>query len=393
MGSGEQDAYPAPSELRPAFEVSDVFEDGERMLYVGDATSSTADVKATVADVFDEDYTVEVRRDYRGDGELPDFEDELVIVAEPEAVRLLPWNVPWGKLLTVVSLVFTLLATLGAGLTWYDKSEESLWVLLEVLPYAISVIGVLGIHELGHYAACKYHDVDASWPVFIPFPFFIGTIGGYVDIKDEIPDRKALFDVGIAGPIAGMVAAIVVAVIGFQLDPVTHANANEPRTLWISFIDPPFLEWIGDAIHLATGTQTEYPEHGVTRNPVVLGAWIGTFVTLLNILPVGQLDGGHMSRALVGEQPAKWLGALVPVSLAGLAGWMFISGNESMARFWGFWALFVGYYWYKGTADPLAETGEIGRRRVALAGVVFVLGLLCFTPTPIEVNTIQPAVP
>jgi membrane-associated protease RseP (regulator of RpoE activity) len=285
------------------------------------------------------------------------------------------------------------LTTLVAGLTWYDlNTDQNIWNMVYVWPYAASVLGVLTAHELGHYYMAKRHDVGVSPPVYIPFPFFVGTVGAYVDIEDDIPDRKALFDIGIAGPITGIVAAVFAAAIGFHLEPVIHTSGSEPGSIWVSFVDPPLVNLVGDAMHALTGTQVHFEGRAISRSPVVFGAWIGTFVTFLNLMPAGQLDGGHISRSMLGER-AKWVGLLAPAALVALGGWMFTQGKEPIARFWWFWALFILYYWYKGTVTPTRETGTIGRKRLAVLAGVIVVGALCFTPTPIDVTTVPPAVP
>src|SRR5699024_2008093 len=148
-------------------------------------------------------------------------------------------------------------------------------------PFALSVLAILGIHELGHYALSRYHGVDASLPYFIPLPNIIGTMGAVIRMRGRMPDRKTLFDIGGAGPLAGLVVACIVTVVGLSLPPV--AEPGFP----IEFNYPLLVQGLA----ALTGQPLAYPD-GLAVNPVVFAGWVGMFVTFLNLIPVGQLDGG-----------------------------------------------------------------------------------------------------
>jgi len=162
-----------------------------------------------------------------------------------------------------------------------------------------SYSGVLGVHEMGHYVMSRYHQVDASLPYFIPVPTLIGTMGAVITLKGRMPDRKALFDIGAAGPLAGLVATVVATVIGLHLPPVSvdPALLQNPDAVRIELGYPPLLELL--AAGFDQPLYRNDPTTGV--NPVVIGAWVGMLVTFLNLIPVGQLDGATSS----GRWPAN----------------------------------------------------------------------------------------
>jgi membrane-associated protease RseP (regulator of RpoE activity) len=240
-------------------------------------------------------------------------------------------------------------------------------------------MGVLGVHELGHYVLSRYHDVDASLPYFIPVPTIIGSLGAVIRMRGRIPNRKALFDIGVAGPLAGLVATFVVTAIGLHLDPLAvqepaQATAEEPIVI---FNHPPLLELIARVVGA-----TEQLEDGVVH-PVVFGGWVGMLVTLLNMIPVGQLDGGHIVRSMFGER-ARYVSTLVPVALFGLAVYVAITVGTQSMTIWIMWGLFALGLAYAGPVDPV-EDSALDRKRFALGAFTFVLAALCFTPVPIEI--------
>jgi membrane-associated protease RseP (regulator of RpoE activity) len=191
--------------------------------------------------------------------------------------------------------------------------------LLQAWPFTAAVLGVLMTHELGHYAAGRYHGVPVSLPYVIPFVFPFGTLGAVIRIRGRMPSRKVLFDIGAAGPIAGLIATVAVTAIGLSLDPirVPAELANASGTM-IRFNNPPLLDLIAGVL----GQPTSYGDPRLTAHPVVIGGWVGMFFTLLNLLPVGQLDGGHMLRAMLGERQ-ETVAALVPLVLFGLAAYLY----------------------------------------------------------------------
>jgi len=286
-------------------------------------------------------------------------------------------GVPWTN---VVFLILTVFSTLLVGTQWYYVRVTGPLDLLAGWPFAAAVLGVLAVHEFGHYVMIRYHDVDASLPYFIPFPSIIGTMGAVIRMRGRIPDRKALFDIGVAGPIAGLVATVVVTAIGLQLDPLPGAAAAaESGEAAIRFNNPALLVLIGQL----TGTAGKIAGNSAVH-PVVFGGWVGMFVTFINLLPVGQLDGGHIVRAIVGDRQ-ETIAAAVPGALFTLAGYLYFvrEGNESIG-IWLLWGVFALGLAYAGPADPIYDE-PLDRRRIAVGVVTLLLGLLCFTPVPVEI--------
>ena len=294
-----------------------------------------------------------------------------VLLATPRSTGI--DGIPWTN---VVFAILTVLSTLVAGARWYGVRVGDIGSPADVLvgwPFALAVLSVLGVHELGHYALSRYHGVDASLPYFIPLPNVIGTIGAVIRMRGRMPDRKTLFDIGVAGPLAGLVAACVVTVVGLHLPPV-----SEPA-IPIEFNYPLLVQWLADI----TGRPLAYPP-GEIVNPVVFAGWVGMFVTFLNLIPVGQLDGGHLVRAMVGERQ-ETVGALVPAALFALAAYLYYVQDAAFNAIflWVFWGVFTMGIAYAGPATPIYDDA-LDPARIAVGVLTFVLGVLCFTPVPFE---------
>jgi membrane-associated protease RseP (regulator of RpoE activity) len=178
-------------------------------------------------------------------------------------------------------------------------------------PFAVTLLGILLIHELGHYTLAKVHNVRASLPYFLPGPpIFIGTFGAFIRLKSLPESRRALFDVGAAGPWAGLLVAIPAVIVGLRLSEVRPAGLGEGGMI------------LGDSMlfslltRLALGRTPD--EVTILLHPVALAGWIGLFVTVLNLLPMGQLDGGHVTYAMFGRKH-RWIARLALATIAMLA--------------------------------------------------------------------------
>ena len=377
-------AGPSPEALLPAFRTTDIerTEDG-RLIYYGHPQTDARRLERKVWPLFREQ-GYEVRLETVQDSERDPItgveigERRRALVAKPR--RTENGGIPWTN---VVMFFATVLTTLYAGTIWYYQPVEGPLDLLAGWPFAAGVLGVLAVHELGHYALSRYHSVDASLPYFIPVPSFIGTFGAMISIRGRIPDRKALFDIGVSGPLAGLVAAIVVAVIGLHLDPVRVPEyvLESETSVRIELGYPPLLEILA----WATGQRLTYESPDLVASPVIFGAWVGLFVTFLNLLPVGQLDGGHMVRSMLGER-AETVGSLIPAALFGLAAYLFVFGDVSRNApvLWGFWGLVTMALAYVGPVRPVFDE-PLDRSRIAVGVLTFLLGVLCFTPVPIQI--------
>ncbi|MFB6223714.1 MAG: site-2 protease family protein [Haloarcula sp.] len=313
---------------------------------------------------------------------------QYALVAEPTDTG--HDGVPW---LNVVLLLATIASTLyvGASRWYYLPVTEQPLRIFEAWPFVVAMLGVLGIHELGHYAAARYHGVDVTLPYFIPFPSLLGTMGAVINIRGQIPDREALFDIGVAGPLAGLVATAIVTVIGLSMDPITVPEriASSDAGVVIAFNYPLLFQAL-EALVNALGLGTEVGP-GESIHPIVFAGWAGMFFTFLNLLPVGQLDGGHIVRAIVGQRQ-ETVAAAVPGALFALAGYLYFTRDPppvgvGVWGLWVFWGLFTIGLAYAGPARPIVDA-ELDRQRTLLGLFTFALGLACFTPIPFEITAL-----
>jgi len=184
-------------------------------------------------------------------------------------------------------------------------------LLAKGLIFSAAVLGILGAHEMGHYVACRYYDVDATLPYFLPFPLLSisGTLGAVIKIREPFPTRKALFDIGVAGPIAGFL--VLVPILFFAVSRSTVVQAPE-MTEGIFFGEPLLFRL---AVWLKFGTIP----HGSQLNlhPLGFGAWFGMLATAWNLLPFGQLDGGHLAHAAIQDR-SRYLSLLTVAATIGL---------------------------------------------------------------------------
>jgi membrane-associated protease RseP (regulator of RpoE activity) len=367
MSATPPDDAPSPAAFGALFDVYEVRQQDDRVLYFGRASADQRTVERELWPLF---------REHGYEVQLASRTGELVLVADP--IDATSDGVPWKN---VALFLATLASTLFVGAQWYYVDPFSPEIVRAV-PFMLAIMGVLGIHELGHYAMSRYHDVDASLPYFIPFPSLFGTMGAVIRMRGRMPDRKALFDIGAAGPLAGLVAAVAVAAIGLSLPPVSVPPevAASPNAVRVEFDYPPLLEGIA----LLLGEPLSYSDPTRSVNPVVMGGWIGMFVTFLNLLPVGQLDGGHILRSLAGETAGR-VAPVVPTALFGLGAYLWVVENAgNAAGIWLLWGVLASVVTLSGSVEPVDDR-PLDRRRVVLGVVTFVLVALCFMPLPIQI--------
>jgi len=244
-------------------------------------------------------------------------------------------------------------------------------MLLNGLWYSASILAILAAHEFGHYYACRYYGVDASLPYFLPAPLpLTGTLGAFIRIRQMIPGKRQLFDIGIAGPIAGFVVAVPLLLIGMGLSRVSELPSDTRG--FIELGEPLLFRAVA---WLFWGTPPE--GYSINMHPMAFAAWFGLLATALNLFPIGQLDGGHISYAVLGRKSTiVTLGTLVV-----LIGLTFVSTS------WLVWTvLTVVMLLAFGPRHPRTfdEDVPLDRARLWLAGFALVMFILCFTPTPIE---------
>ena len=281
---------------------------------------------------------------------------------------------PLVNILLLVATVFTTLSA-GASMMGYSVVDSLmmgsplavLQALLAGAPFAITLMGILGVHELGHYAAARLHGVRATLPYFVPVPFALGTLGAFIAIRSPMRDRRVLFDIGLAGPYAGLLAALPLLLLGLLLSSTNYVPLSfSGRT----------LENLGSSflIQIVVNLVADIPDgQTITLHPVFFAAWLGLFLTGINLLPVGQLDGGHASYALLGRV-AHGI-ALVAFLLLILAG-IFDATNRT---FWFVWAFFVMLGGLRHP-PPMNDITGVGLPRKLIGLLTVLLFFLIFTP-------------
>lgn len=280
------------------------------------------------------------------------------VAAEP--VRRVP-------LLNALLLGATIVSTAAAGAVWEGRDPMSdPAVLLRGLPFALTLITILLVHEAGHYVMCVRHGVSASLPYFVPAPPLfplVGTFGAFIRIRSRFPNRTALFDIGAAGPWAGFVVALVATAVGLSRSAVLPYPPETAVELGDSLLTT-MLTWL----------VLDVEPTRVVLHPIALAGWFGLFVTSLNLLPVGQLDGGHVLYATLGR--TRFLPSLLVAFLL----WLGFTGWPG----WVLWAviltalIFLGHPRTNDDRQPL----DPGRRLGALATLV--LFVLTFVAEPLK---------
>jgi len=288
----------------------------------------------------------------------------------------------WSK--HILLFVLTLTTTTFVGVDRYlafvadfgrGPAIELTWSLLaQGLWYSATILGILGAHEMGHYVACRKYNVDATLPYFLPlFLGFggiqTGTLGAVIRIREAFPNRKVLFDIGVAGPIAGFVVLVPALFVGMYLSNVTVA----PDPEGMIFIGKPLL--FRAARWLVFGP---VPAGSIVNlHPMVFAAWFGMLATALNLLPFGQLDGGHITYAALGRLSTAI--SLVTVGSALLM--TYISASWILMT-----VMMVVMLFLFGPRHPqvLNEYEPLGAGRRAVALFALVMLILCFTPVPIR---------
>ncbi|AZB71762.1 site-2 protease family protein [Synechococcus elongatus] len=195
--------------------------------------------------------------------------------------------------------------------------EENPAALLRGLPYALSLLAILGVHEFGHFWAARQHRLQASLPYFIPVPAFLGTFGAFVRIRSPIPDRKALFDVGVSGPLAGLVITLPLLIWGLTQSQVVPMPERS-GLLSFSALDPGVSILMGIVSHLSLGDRLDVGQ-ALQLHPVAIAGYLGLIVTALNLIPVGQLDGGHIVHAMFGQRQGAVIGQVARLCVLALS--------------------------------------------------------------------------
>jgi Zn-dependent protease len=270
-------------------------------------------------------------------------------------------------MLIITFLTMTLAGVLDWGAYADVPSNETFSaknILTGIAVFALPLMAILGVHELGHFFMARRRKVAASMPFFIPSFPPLGTFGAFISLRDPIPNRKTLLEIGIAGPIAGLLVAIPIGIAGLML---TNAEARPvPETIGEGSLAlvmfPMIYNWLGSLVPI----QGDYLLH-----PMAFAAWVGFLVTALNLLPAGQLDGGHISRALLGNK-AKY------------ASWVTIAALLALSMFYFSWIIFAILILFLGAKHPppLNDITKLKFKHKALGVLAFVILIIAFVPVP-----------
>ncbi len=268
---------------------------------------------------------------------------------------------PWLSLALFVATIFTTIFAGGqyASSVAGQRSMSVETILAYGVPFAAALLSILGVHELGHYIQARRHNLPVTLPYFIPIPFGLGTFGAFIQLRGAVQNKRALFDVGVGGPIAGLLVAIPLFALGLVMSVVTDSPAPANRSLLaealISIVRPDALA------------------SGIVLNPILLAARFGLIITAINLLPVGQLDGSHIAYAALGRRWAQWIG-YATIAIMAILG---VTGSPT-------WFVWIGFAVLSGMRHP-APMNDITpldlRRNVAfLATAVLFLSLFSATP-------------
>jgi len=320
--------------------------------------------------------------------------NQVALIANPGVLEIQPRN-------PVINLVLGLLTVMSITLTGalYEcggcmPSTWSEWVA--GVPMMSAMMSILLAHEFGHYFAARFHKVEVTLPYFIPLPppiSPVGTLGAFIQLRAPFKTKKQLFDIGIAGPIGGLIFAIPLTIWGVlnskvhSLDRVVGSflEGNSIFYLGVKYwlhglLLPSFDAYQGipfwqEFAYLLAGVIPAGAGSDILIDSFTLAAWFGLFVTAMNLLPVGQLDGGHLVYCLLGDK-ARWLG----ITIVGL---MVVIGLASWPG-WFLWAGLVYFVIGVGHPPPLNELSELGTSRTILAYVMIIVFILLFMPTPLQ---------
>jgi len=319
-----------------------------------------------------------------------------VVVARRGVVKLRPLN----PRVNLVLFILTILSTLFAGMLYGASPEveralarsggdpfsvifSNPALLLNGLPYMLALLGILGVHEMGHYVLGRIHKADVTPPYFIPMPIGLGTMGAVILLRSPIKNKRQLFDIGVAGPLAGLVIAIPLMIIGLATSPVM---SDEQARLLFGLGPGAALPREGNSILylllklLVHGRILPGGGFDVMLNAIAFPAWIGLFITSLNLLPIGSLDGGHVTYALFGRQ--QWRIARV-AWLIMLGGGLFLllTRFDLGLNVWLLWALLVQLFGVMHP-PPLDDITPLDPRRRALGIFALILFLILIVPIP-----------
>jgi membrane-associated protease RseP (regulator of RpoE activity) len=288
-------------------------------------------------------------------------QDTILVAPAPAEKRA---SRPVVNLVLFLATVATVMLG-GALQEGYNPFADPLTALLRGIPFACALLGILVTHEAAHFLAARAHGMQATLPYFIPMPLSpVGTFGAVIKMESPIKDRKALLDVGISGPLAGLAVSLVVLVVGLLRSEVTPLVAGDA---WMPLGTGLLVDWITGII---LGPLAD--NMVVILHPIALAGWFGIFITAINLIPVSQLDGGHVGYAFFGSAH-RYVAAVVFVGLLALG---------LLSTWWFVWALLIFFLGGLKHPPPLNDITPLDTKRKLLAILGFVLVFLLGTPRP-----------
>lgn len=293
---------------------------------------------------------------------------------------------PWVNVALFLATLATVIFIGAAYALQHAELAEGVEVSLDLptilshlhwgIPFAATLMGILLAHELSHYFVARRYGSPVSLPYFIPMPNLLGTMGAVITQKAPMRDREALFDIGVAGPLGGLVVAIPLLILGLSLSSVQPP----PPQLDTALQEGNSLLYMG-LKYLVFGEILPSNGRDVWIHPVAFAGWAGLLVTMINLIPVGQLDGGHVSYALLGRK-AWTLGHVLIAARFGWGGYLLLMGNEA-GGFWALWGL-INLLVNRKHPPPLDDVTPVSPGRIALGVFMLVIFILTFMPSPLR---------
>jgi membrane-associated protease RseP (regulator of RpoE activity) len=249
-------------------------------------------------------------------------------------------------------------------------------ILLQGTPFSITLVAILLAHEMGHYLACRHYGIRCTPPFFIPLPIsYAGTFGAFIRIKSHFQNRRALFDVGVAGPLAGFAFVIPALVVGIGFSSLIPKGSISGA--W-AFGEPLLFRWIGKAV-LGYSPETQ----DMLAHPIAMAAWFGMLATSLNLLPIWQLDGGHITYAILGRERQKRVSVIAAIALMLIS---FIGWPIPSYLLFACLLFFIGMRSRFYHPPTMFEDERIGAVRLILGIVALLILIVSFTPVPISLS-------
>lgn len=304
----------------------------------------------------------------------------------------------FGYIINILLFVFTFFTTVMAGVFWANQDPYQLNNFSHGIIYSVLILLVISTHEFGHYFAARIHNVPVTLPYYIPFPFIylnpFGTMGAVIRMKSRLYSRKALFDIGVAGPIAGWITSVVILIIGFSnLPPISYLYSIHPEYANTGIPVSGFtfgnnlLFWFFEKIFASSPKVFMPPMNEVYHYPFLCVGWFGLLITSLNMMPIGQLDGGHISYAMFGDKHKYvayfFFSALLIFGLLGLLPLLGINTTYGSLN-WLVWAVLIFFVIKVKHPRTFGDDEEpLSFSRMLTGWFTFFIFVVSFCPVPV----------